>query len=614
MVDLKIATVQPIGILDEAALEPANMSSGSASANEVLTADGAGGASWSAESGLGDVTGPAGGVADSDLAVFDGTTGKVIKKPDGAVSFGNQQAVNLDVSNLDPSGMTSGSATLGQLLTAGGGGATSWADPPTSVTLPGSSTDHALTRWDSTGGDTLLDSGVTLSDAGAMLFPSGGSISKPGSGSNSEVFGAAASSANASSVAVGHLATISTPSSGDSTGAVAIGQGSQVGQGAAAGVDASIGIGWNVRVNTGSSNSIAIGADAVVGGGIRAVGIGYNCDALANFAVAVGQSSLAEAQSALALGPSSKVYPVSSGDSTGSIAVGAGAVIGNSTPGAGCNAAICIGESASVGVGSVDSVVIGAASSSTSPDGQVVSVGPGAQCGGYRGVSIGFQTNVSANRGIALGQSVAVSGLEGVSIGGGSSCAGSQSVVAGASSSCAANLSVVVGYGVNTPAAASFGVSIGRLSRAYQSTSVAIGNNAHVNTPSSGDSTGAIALGPSARVGDATPAAGCDAAVALGASASVGAGHLNSMALGFGAATTASNRVTFASTLEVEIGQGLAVWGVTPPGSQPAKITDITATAGASYTATEQGMLNDLKARVNSIIDVLEGAGLSSAT
>lgn len=49
MADIKIATVQPIGILDEASLEPANQSSGSATAGQVLTADGAGGASWSSE-------------------------------------------------------------------------------------------------------------------------------------------------------------------------------------------------------------------------------------------------------------------------------------------------------------------------------------------------------------------------------------------------------------------------------------------------------------------------------------------------------------------------------------------------------------------------------------
>lgn len=44
------------------------------------------------------------------------------------------------------------------------------------LTLPGSSTDEALVRWDSTGGTSILNSVVTLSDAGLMTFPTGGSI------------------------------------------------------------------------------------------------------------------------------------------------------------------------------------------------------------------------------------------------------------------------------------------------------------------------------------------------------------------------------------------------------------------------------------------------------
>lgn len=41
-----------------------------------------------------------------------------------------------------------------------------------------------------------------------------------------------------------------------------------------------------------------------------------------------------------------------------------------------------------------------------------------------------------------------------------------------------------------------------------------------------------------------------------------------------------------------------------------AALADITATASSTYGATEQGMLNDLKARVNSIIAALESAGI----
>lgn len=77
MADLKIATVQPLGILNESVLEPANMSSEGANANDMLLADGAGTISWD--------------------------------KP-------------------DPANMASGAATVGQVLTADGAQGASWQD------------------------------------------------------------------------------------------------------------------------------------------------------------------------------------------------------------------------------------------------------------------------------------------------------------------------------------------------------------------------------------------------------------------------------------------------------------------------------------------------------
>jgi hypothetical protein len=45
------------------------------------------GAAWSEVSSGGDIVGPAGGVADGDIAVFDGATGKAIKRERGAISY-----------------------------------------------------------------------------------------------------------------------------------------------------------------------------------------------------------------------------------------------------------------------------------------------------------------------------------------------------------------------------------------------------------------------------------------------------------------------------------------------------------------------------------------------
>jgi hypothetical protein len=42
-------------------------------------------------------------------------------------------------------------------------------EPATSVTLPASSTDNAIARWDGTGGDALQDSGWTVDDTGNLV-------------------------------------------------------------------------------------------------------------------------------------------------------------------------------------------------------------------------------------------------------------------------------------------------------------------------------------------------------------------------------------------------------------------------------------------------------------
>ena len=382
MVDLKIATVQPIGILDEASLEPANMSSGSASAGQVLTADGAGGADWSTEAGLGDVTGPT-SATDGRITVFNGTTGKAIKEPTVAVDMGGQDISNVgsvaghvptnrNISNgtgisgggdlsadrtlsvnqsaLDPANMSSGSATSGQLLTAGGGGAISWQDAPAAgVSGPVSSTDNALARWDSAGGDTLQDSVVTMSDTGAMVFPVAGSISKPG-GTNSEAFGAGATATGQSSVAVGKDANAGANDDATACGNLAAVTGAD---GTAIGKSASA-----AQLSTSLGNS----ASAT---GVSATALGAGATAPNDGALAIMRLAEARASFATVVGYNAKVYSASSGDNEGSVAIGRNAKIGNATPGAGCSAAISIGEGATVNIGHTDAVVIGAGGAST---------------------------------------------------------------------------------------------------------------------------------------------------------------------------------------------------------------------------------------------------------
>ena len=63
----------------------------------------------------------------------------------------------------------SGVGTSGQVLTSNGAGMNpTWQTGGGDVSGPGSSTDNALARWDGTGGDTLQDSTVLVSDNGEM--------------------------------------------------------------------------------------------------------------------------------------------------------------------------------------------------------------------------------------------------------------------------------------------------------------------------------------------------------------------------------------------------------------------------------------------------------------
>jgi len=71
-----------------------DIDSGTSTDGQVLTSDGAGGAAWETPtggSGGGDVTGPS-SATDGHLAVFDGTSGKIIKDG-GAVGSGGGDSV-----------------------------------------------------------------------------------------------------------------------------------------------------------------------------------------------------------------------------------------------------------------------------------------------------------------------------------------------------------------------------------------------------------------------------------------------------------------------------------------------------------------------------------------
>lgn len=114
-------------------------------------------------------------------------------------------------------------------------------------------------------------------------------------------------------------------------------------------------------------------------------------------------------------------------------------------------------------------------------------------------------------------------------------------------------------------------VTIGHDATSLQSGCVYIGNTA------SGTGLNSTGVGRLARTNNA------DNATALGSLSQVGVGHNNSVALGSSSLTTAVNQlmighasvplnVVIAGTGDLQCGNGIGVWGTTPPGSQPTVI------------------------------------------
>jgi len=255
----------------------------------------------------GDVTGPASSTTNG-VVVFDGTSGKVIKGATAAVDFGGQNITNVgsiaglvptsrQINNgtgisgggdltadrtlsvnqgaLDPSNMDSTGATDGQLATADGLGGIAWEDAAAGgggdVSGPGSSTDHGLARYHGATGKIIQNSGVTLSDGNAMVFPSSGSISCRGSGSYSEKFGVGAVANGTSATAIGRLAE-ATHNDTTVVGAQADGKAAKA-----------CAFGKGALVNTGAINSIAIGyGTEAKGSATNCVAVGYYAEASTN--------------------------------------------------------------------------------------------------------------------------------------------------------------------------------------------------------------------------------------------------------------------------------------------------------------------------------------------
>jgi len=242
--------------------------------------------------------------------------------------------------------------------------------------------------------------------------------------------------------------------------------------------------------------------------------------------------------------------------------------------------------------------------------------GPGATASGAGSVVVGnASVDALAANGIAIGESASVGLLAitgGIAIGAGSSSVNNDCVaigegsISGASSSlnkCTATgdkskatnyLSSAYGQGANASGVSS--TACGAISSANGSNSACLGRG----SAASGANSVALGYQSGVRVSQTN-------GIALGALSEVT--HYGGMALGRSAVSTAANRCTIGTiggsyNKELQVGLGFAAWGSTPPPAQPSKISD--PSGGTTIDA-------EARTAINSIIDVLEGAGLSVA-
>jgi hypothetical protein len=468
------------------------------------------------------------------------------------------RTLSVNQAALDPASMSSGAATLGQAPLADGLGGVEWGDITAGVTGPESATDEALARYDGATGGIIQNSGVTLTDAGLMTFPTNGNISKPSTGASSEAFGLGAV-AGGSSVAVGQDAI--------STG----GASTAVGRGSDALANSSSSFGYLAACSGIATASTAVGqGSSISAADCVAVGAGAAISVASPSATAIGRDSAIGSTSAgaTALGRNASI---GSGNA-GAVAIGRNTVISNSL-----GAGIVIGDDSSLLTGATGSVLIGVARDLDKAD--TVAIGATTTIQGTKTVCIGQTSTAGGNNAISIGET-ALSGLESIAIGQSALVDGSYSTGVGQNVTIRAQSCVGIGQDVIVGDSAPESVSIGRISRV--------------------DDDGCIAIGYNAR----TPLNATYATV-IGHDADAVATHNNAVALGRSAQTTAASRCTIGTIggsydLELQAGKGLGVFGVTPPGAQPTKISDPTDLASA-ITA------------ISAVIDVLEGAGLSAS-
>lgn len=199
--------------------------------------------------------------------------------------------------------------------------------------------------------------------------------------------------------------------------------------------------------NIGSRGALAVGAEAVVSGGVIATAVGHKATASGNSGTAVGASSVSTGNGQ-ALGVSSTAGP--SGTAVGVSAYGLNGTAVGSSARAPRTDNLAVGNTARAATDADGNVVhataVGPTARASGAGGYTTALGSAAVASGDRSTALGAAAQATTVRATAVGQNAqATTALYGVAIGADATCTHQDSVALGRGSTTTTSLQVQIG-------------------------------------------------------------------------------------------------------------------------------------------------------------------------